>query len=174
MKEKVIELVLLQEVYYKSPVGNLKIKGSETGICAVEFTDAFEETSRVNNFLSDCINQLHEYFSGKRKTFSLKFDLHGTDFQIKVWNELLNIPFGNTISYLELARRLGDEKVIRAAGSANGKNPLAIVVPCHRVIGSNGDLIDYGGGLHRKKWLLEFERGITQTSLFEAENSIRQ
>jgi len=92
--------------------------------------------------------------------------LHGTEFQKKVWNELLNIPFGKTISYLQLAKELGDVKLIRAVGGANGKNPVSIIVPCHRVIGSDGTLIGYGGGLDKKKWLLEFEGVLVQKELF--------
>src|SRR5262245_21535536 len=106
--------------YYHSPIGTLKVTGTENGISGIWFMDdkqIIPDSIRDEN-VADCIRQLDEYFSGKRKTFDLKFDLQGTDFQIRVWKELLNIPYGKTISYLELARRLGDEKVIRAAGSA--------------------------------------------------------
>ena len=98
--------------------------------------------------------------------FDLKLNPKGTDFQKNVWNALLEIPYGKTISYLELSKTLGNVKAIRAVASANGKNPLWIVIPCHRVIGSNGDLTGYAGGLHRKKWLLEHERPVKQGSLF--------
>ena len=151
-------------------MGNLRILATEAGISAVGFYEeeipAKDESRQDGLFLADCVRQLDEYFQGNRKVFSVPFDLQGTDFQKKVWTELLNIPFGKTISYIELARRLGDEKVIRAAGSANGKNPVAILIPCHRVIGSNGELVGYAGGLQRKQWLLEFESGARQTSLF--------
>ena len=156
----------VERMYYHTPLGKLKITATEQGISTVQFTDEFESPAHSGAIVENCIHELGEYFAGKRTTFSLKFDLQGTDFQKRVWTELLNIPFGKTISYLELARRLGDEKVIRAAGSANGKNPIAIIVPCHRVIGSHGDLVGYAGGLHRKQWLLEFESGARQTSLF--------
>ena len=109
--------------------------------------------------------QLKEYFSGNRKHFDLPLEIEGTKFQRRVWNELLKIPYGRTISYKELAVRLGDEKVIRAAASANGANPLPIVIPCHRVIGSNGSLIGYGGGLEIKEKLLILE-GSRQEDLF--------
>ena len=110
--------------------------------------------------------QLKDYFSGIRTDFNFKLNPKGTDFQQKVWQELGNIPFGKTISYLDLAKKLGDPKVIRAAASANGKNPLWIVVPCHRVIGTDGSLTGYAGGLWRKKWLLEHENPTNQQSLF--------
>ena len=110
--------------------------------------------------IEQCISELEEYFSAKRKFFSFEMNLIGTDFQVKVWNELLNIPYGKTISYEELAVRVGDIKSIRAVGLANGQNPIAIVVPCHRVIGKNGDLGGYGGGLDKKVWLLEHEGAI--------------
>jgi len=109
--------------------------------------------------------QLKEYFSGERKQFNLPLEIEGTEFQKRVWNELLKIPYGKTISYKELAVRLGDEKVIRAAASANGSNPLPIVIPCHRVIGSDGSLIGYGGGVKIKEKLLILE-GSLQKDLF--------
>ncbi|SOE22157.1 methylated-DNA-[protein]-cysteine S-methyltransferase [Spirosomataceae bacterium TFI 002] len=101
--------------------------------------------------------QLEEYLLGKRLEFDLKLEPKGTEFQQKVWAELQNIPFGKTISYQELANKLGDPKVIRAAASANGKNPIGLIIPCHRVIGQNGKLVGFSGGLSRKKWLLDHE-----------------
>ena len=111
-------------------------------------------------------SQLKEYFSGERKQFDLPLEIEGTEFQKRVWNELLTIPYGRTISYKDLAVRLGNEKVIRAAASANGANPLPIVIPCHRVIGSDGSLIGYGGGLEIKEKLLILE-GSRQKDLFK-------
>ena len=122
---------------------------------------------------SDMFNiypQLKEYFSGERKQFDLPLEIEGTEFQKRVWNELLKIPYGRTISYKELAVRLGDEKVIRAAASANGANPLPVVIPCHRVIGSDGSLIGYGGGLEIKEKLLILE-GSWQENLFNSSTS---
>jgi methylated-DNA-[protein]-cysteine S-methyltransferase len=110
--------------------------------------------------------QLNEYFEGSRKHFDLKLNPEGTDFQKKVWKQLEQIPYGKTLSYLELSEQLGNVKAIRAVANANGKNPLWIVVPCHRVIGSNGSLTGYAGGLHRKQWLLEHESPYKQQSLF--------
>jgi len=104
-----------------------------------------------------CKAQFDEYFSGKRKIFDLPIKQSGTLFQEKVWNELIKIPFGKTISYLQLSQKIGNVKLIRAVGTANGRNNLAIVVPCHRVIGSDGSLTGYAGGLSRKQWLLEHE-----------------
>ncbi|HBL78518.1 MAG TPA: cysteine methyltransferase [Aequorivita sp.] len=110
--------------------------------------------------------QFEEYFNGTRKTFDIPLSPEGTEFQKKVWTELLNIPYGETTTYQQMANKLGDPKVIRAAASANGKNPISIVIPCHRVIGSDGSLTGYAGGLHRKKWLLEHESPSPQQSLF--------
>jgi methylated-DNA-[protein]-cysteine S-methyltransferase len=111
--------------------------------------------------LQQCREELVEYFQGRRKVFDVPVHQEGTDFQQRVWGELLNIPYGKTISYLTLSKRLGDPKAIRAAASTNGKNRIAIIVPCHRVIGSNNEMIGYGGGLWRKKILLELEAKYT-------------
>ena len=103
------------------------------------------------------VAQLGEYFAGKRQTFDLELGMRGTEFQLAVWNELLRIPFGETISYAELARRIGRPAAVRAVGAANGANPIPVIVPCHRVIGTNGSLTGYGGGIERKQWLLAHE-----------------
>src|SRR5207237_2704937 len=131
--------------YFHSPLGILRITGSEIGIQSVNFTDESFITSfsSSNIFIEDCIAQLEEYFFGRRKVFSLSLDLIGTDFRKKIWNELLRVPFGKTISYSDLAIKYGDIKAIRAVGMANAKNPVAIIVPCHRVIGMKGDLTGY-------------------------------
>jgi methylated-DNA-[protein]-cysteine S-methyltransferase len=117
--------------------------------------------------LQEAVSQLKAYFDGQRTHFDFPMNPAGTEFQQKVWKGLCEIPFGKTMSYLELAKQLGDVKAIRAVASANGKNPLWIVVPCHRVIGTDGSLTGYAGGLWRKKWLLEHENPSTQQSLFE-------
>lgn len=150
---------------YHSPVGILKIKISGEQVSEILYADEEPETeddatelsAKSKNILEETIRQFDEYFAGERKVFDLPIKQTGTSFQQKVWNELMNIPFGKTINYLQLARRLGDEKSIRAAASANGRNKLSIVVPCHRVIGSGGTLVGYAGGLPRKKWLLDYE-----------------
>lgn len=151
--------------FYHSPIGMLRIQAANDLIASVSFTDDLPEISILpNGELARCIGQLDEYFSGKRDHFELRMAPEGTSFQQRVWQELHKIPFGKTTSYMDLAKRLGDPKVIRAAARANGKNPIAIIIPCHRVIGSDGGLTGYAGGLERKKWLLEHESA--QVSLF--------
>ena len=151
----------------KSPLGYTQIVGDEHGITSVTVLNSEEkETQNIPEELQDCVHQLNEYFEGKRTSFNLKLNPDGTAFQKRVWNELQTIPYGKTVTYLELSKRLGDVKAIRAVANANGKNPLWIIVPCHRVIGSDGSLIGYAGGLHRKQWLLEHESPNKQQLLF--------
>lgn len=152
--------------FIKTPLGIAKIVGDEKGITEISAKDSGEISSKIPEILQDAVTQIQDYFDGKRTDFNLKLNPKGTDFQQKVWKELLQIPFGKTISYLDMAKKLGDPKVIRAAASANGKNPIWIVVPCHRVIGTDGSLTGYAGGLWRKKWLLEHENPTNQQSLF--------
>jgi methylated-DNA-[protein]-cysteine S-methyltransferase len=152
--------------YVKSPLGTIRIQHSGKGICSLIFADQEEPQTNDNAELDECIRQLTEYFAGMRKEFDLRLDLSGTDFQIKIWNELLKINFGQTLSYADLAGKIGDIKSIRAVGRANATNPVSILVPCHRVIGTNGSLTGYAGGLWRKKWLLEHEQKFHQLSLF--------
>lgn len=157
----------METAYFETPLGIAEIKGDEQGLVSISILKENPEISdETPDILKNVVLQLEEYFTGERKTFQLKLNPKGTAFQKKVWDLLLEIPYGKTISYLELSRKLGDEKAIRAAASANGKNPLWIVVPCHRVIGSDGSLTGYAGGLWRKKWLLEHENPSSQTSLF--------
>lgn len=151
----------------KSPLGFTKIVGDEDGIASVSILNSEEKvTDIIPVELEDCVFQLNEYFEGSRTQFDLKLNPQGTDFQKQVWKQLEQIPFGKTISYLELSKQLGDVKAIRAVANVNGKNPLWIIVPCHRVIGSDGSLTGYAGGLHRKQWLLEHENPFKQQSLF--------
>lgn len=153
--------------YIETPLGYAKIIGDQDGITSVSIVDKSENTSEsIPESLLDCATQLKAYFNNKLKTFDLKLNPKGTDFQKKVWNQLSKIPFGKTISYLDLAKQLGDAKTIRAAASANGKNPLWIIVPCHRVIGTDGSLTGYAGGLYRKQWLLNHESEYKQQTLF--------
>ena len=157
----------MEIAYIKSPLGITKITGDEAGVSAISvLNDAVEISSEIPKILEEAVNQLQEYFDGKRFDFSFKLNPSGTEFQQKVWKSLLEIPFGKTVSYMDLSKKLGDVKAIRAVASANGKNPLWIVVPCHRVIGTDGSLTGYAGGLWRKKWLLEHECPTTQQSLF--------
>ncbi|GAA4753828.1 methylated-DNA--[protein]-cysteine S-methyltransferase [Flavisolibacter ginsenosidimutans] len=144
--------------YYPSPLGGLKLICSDEHLQALLFVN--EETTLQSDehpLLDLCAKQLDGYFSGQRRTFDLPLLQSGTGFQQKVWQLLLQIPFGKTVSYNDLSKQYGDVKAIRAVASANGKNNLAIIVPCHRVIGSNQSLTGYAGGLWRKKWLLEHE-----------------
>ena len=143
--------------YIKNDLGFLEIKATSDKVISVYFEDNQPEAGVSNQVVEECKSQLLEYFSGSRKVFSVPLELIGTDFQIEVWNALTKIPFGEVITYTSLAHRMGSIKKLRAVGMANGKNPIAIIVPCHRVIGKNGKLVGYGGGLWRKKWLLEFE-----------------
>lgn len=153
--------------YYKTPIGTAKIVGDENGIIAVTVIDgAIEISAEIPEILQDCVQQLDEYFNGTRKQFNLKLNPQGTDFQKRVWKKLLLVPYGKTLTYLQQSKQLGDVKAIRAVASANGKNPIWIVIPCHRIIGSNGSLTGYAGGIWRKKWLLEHENPSTQKSLF--------
>jgi methylated-DNA-[protein]-cysteine S-methyltransferase len=147
--------------YYHSPVGLLKISGTEDYISEVSFHDTTQKPEgkkkHLPPMLIQCVEQLIQYFNGQRRQFELPINQTGTPFQQEVWGLLMQIPYGKTISYLDLAKRSGDTKATRAVANANGKNNVAIIVPCHRVIGSNRDLVGYGGGLWRKKWLLELE-----------------
>jgi methylated-DNA-[protein]-cysteine S-methyltransferase len=160
-----------QTTYYKTPIGTAKIIGDKNGIQSVSVLndDAISDKllhSKIPECLQDCVLQLNEYFSGKRINFTLKLNPQGTSFQRRVWEELLNIPYNKTRTYLEQSKALGDVKAIRAVASANGKNPIWIIIPCHRVIGSDGSLTGYAGGIWRKKWLLAHENPVKQQSLF--------
>ncbi len=167
---------MTQILFVRSPLGTAKIVGDENGISEITILDddepraKSEQTDQISKPIpkqfEEVVSQLSDYFLGKRKDFTFKLNPKGTDFQQKVWQELLNIPYGKTMSYMDLSKKLGDIKAIRAVASANGKNPLWIVIPCHRVIGTNGSLTGYAGGLWRKKWLLEHENPTNQQSLF--------
>ncbi len=158
----------------QTPLGNLNLVSDGINLKEVHF---FETESNItesrqmdsSGILKSTMDQLGEYFHGRRKTFNLPLDPIGTDFQKRVWFELQNLPYGKTASYLELAHKLGNPLLIRAAANANGRNPIAIIIPCHRVIGSNGQLTGYSGGLYRKKFLLDLEAGITHgiSTLFQ-------
>ncbi|MEO5893802.1 MAG: methylated-DNA--[protein]-cysteine S-methyltransferase [Ferruginibacter sp.] len=156
-----------QNSFFQSPVGILEIKATDEHITALLFAntarrgtqgEVITDLKETNHLLiQQCKKQLTEYFEGKRTQFDLPLQQEGSAFQQKVWTTLTGIPYGRTISYTELSKRIGDVKAIRAVGTTNGKNSLSIIVPCHRVIGSNGDLTGYGGDLWRKKWLLDHE-----------------
>lgn len=158
----------MKTAHLATPIGNLIIKGDLNGLASVMFCSDNEISlsTEIPLELKDAVDQLQEYFSEKRTSFDLKLSPQGTEFQKRVWKELENVDYGKTKSYQQIANLLGDPKVIRAAASANGKNPIAIIIPCHRVIGSDGSLTGYSGGLKRKKFLLDHENAIKQQSLF--------
>jgi methylated-DNA-[protein]-cysteine S-methyltransferase len=154
--------------YITSPLGELEICANDLGLVSLLFVET-EKGKLVRRsvsegaVISETKKQVAAYFDGTLKPFDIPLFMKGTDFQNKVWEELTRIPFGKTISYLQLARLLGDEKSIRAAASANGKNPFAIIVPCHRVIGKDGSLTGYAGDMWRKQWLLDHEAKLMGT-----------
>ncbi|NNV55645.1 methylated-DNA--[protein]-cysteine S-methyltransferase [Panacibacter sp. KCS-6] len=151
----------LYYTYYQSPVGMLKIGGTDSYIAELTFVDNPDQVIHgepgISDVIHQCTEELIEFFNGKRRHFTIPVHQEGTEFQQRVWAELVHIGFGKTISYMDLAKKLGDPKVIRAAASTNGKNKIAIIVPCHRVIGTDKSLTGYSGGLWRKKWLLQHE-----------------
>jgi len=158
---------------FPSPIGELVITASDSGLTGVWFPGkgpvaaaSPNERGPASALLARATEQLAEYFAGTRTTFDLPLDGGGTPFERRVWDALRTIRYGTTLSYGELARRLGDVRATRAVGAANGKNPIPIIVPCHRVIGANGALTGFGGGLERKRWLLEHEGALTTTIPF--------
>lgn len=149
-------------VIYESPIGPLEITGTSAGISAVSYrlSDRYEEAGALPDTLQLCVKQLDEYFKGERVIFTVPILLQGSEFQNKVWTCLQQIEYGTVRTYRELAIMAGNHKAVRAVGNANGKNLLNILIPCHRVIGSNGELTGYGGGLWRKEWLLRHEQRV--------------
>jgi methylated-DNA-[protein]-cysteine S-methyltransferase len=149
--------------YYESPIGTIEIVGTEAGVSGLNFVDIKEEAKARRpkgappKPVADALAQLDGYFRGDRKTFAVKLDLNGTPFQMKVWDKLLRVEFGKTTTYKALAKAVGRAAATRAVGGANHSNPVSIIVPCHRVVGSDGRLTGYGGGLWRKDWLLRHE-----------------
>jgi len=161
--------------YYKTPIGIAKITGDYNGIQAITFiTNNLDDENPksigiaedIPECLRECVLQLKEYFKGERTNFNLLLNPQGTKFQKLVWQELCDIEYGKTTSYLVQSKKIGDVKAVRAVAAANGKNPISIVIPCHRVIGSDSSLTGYAGGIWRKKWLLDYENPLKQLSLF--------
>ncbi len=159
--------------YYESPLGKILLSATSSALTSLHFvgekyypgiaTDwTYDETSAVVKAAS---TQLDDYFAGKRKTFELPLAPDGTEFQRQVWNALTKLRFGETSTYAQVAQRIGNPKAVRAVGAANGRNPISIIVPCHRVIGADGSLIGYAGGLARKKALLQLEASETEFRL---------
>ncbi len=154
----------MYKAYYKSDIGQVEICGNEEEILTLNFVDEtklYDTEKILPVVILQCLNQIDEYFKGERKDFELQLKADGTEFQKTVWNELKKIPYGKTLSYKEVAERSGRQKAVRAVGNANNKNKIAIIIPCHRVIGSNKKLTGYAGGLWRKEWLLNHERNMT-------------
>ncbi len=151
--------------YVHSPIGMLEIQATQTAVHSIRFMKDNEEIKSIveNDLTQQCSIELTEYFEGTRKQFTIPTQQEGTDFQQEIWEAVAKIPYAKTVSYLDLAKKANDENLTRAVGTANGKNQLAIVVPCHRVIGSNGKLTGYAWGLHRKQWLLDHEAKTNHT-----------
>ena len=152
---------MVNDMFYstmESPIGTLYLIGTKDYLCQIKIHCPKEITRQDLPLFQEAQRQLKEYFSGKRKVFQLPIFFQGTPFQEKVWRSLLNIPYGSTKSYQEIAREIGNEKAVRAVGGAVHRNPLPLILPCHRVIGKNGSLVGFGLGLSTKKWLLEHER----------------
>lgn len=154
------------EGYYSSPLGTIRVTYTAKGISSLVFIDDPSSPTRDDLFLQSCFSQLDDYFEGTLRQFDLETDLKGSDFQMQVWQYLLTIPFGKTVTYMDVAKKINNPGAVRAVGYANGKNPVSIIIPCHRVIGSDGSLTGYAGGLWRKHWLLEHEHKSEQLSLF--------
>jgi methylated-DNA-[protein]-cysteine S-methyltransferase len=155
--------------FLETPIGLLRISGTDQGITEVKFSEDTEKqtsTELIPDCLQSCVRQLGEYFEGVRQEFDISLNPKGTAFQTQVWQQLQLIPYGKTDSYLSVARLVSGEKAIRAVGAANGRNPICIIVPCHRVIGSDGSLTGYAGGLWRKEWLLQHEGALKPSSQF--------
>jgi methylated-DNA-[protein]-cysteine S-methyltransferase len=152
--------VIMYKGYYKSPIGIIEITSDEDSIIQLGFIDNEKEAEAADApvILKTAVKQLEEYFLGKRKSFELKLNTTGTEFQKKVWNKLIEIPYAETACYGEIAAALGNNKASRAVGGANNKNKIAIIIPCHRIIGADGSLTGYAGGLWRKEWLLKHEK----------------
>ena len=164
MKELVTQVAVV-----KTQIGKIRLQSIGELLQRLEFVEESEPLIEPDAFLSKVALQLNEYFDGSRTRFEIPIHASGTHFQMNVWDQLVQIEYGQTWSYEDLARRLGDKKVIRAAATANGRNPIAIIIPCHRVIGKDGTLTGYSGGLWRKKYLLDLELGQKAPALFSDE-----
>lgn len=143
--------------YYQSPIGLIEISGTADAIRSLNFVEAPHEGCHSNNVVDHAVKEIEEYFNGNRREFEVPLELQGTAFQKAVWRQLLKIPYGSTSSYGEIARAIGNPKAVRAVGGANHRNPISLIIPCHRVIGSDGSMTGYGSGIWRKEWLLKHE-----------------
>ena len=157
----------MQTCTIETPLGSALITGNHFGISSVTISNETSiEKTTIPPDLKECVKQLQEYFGGRRRSFSLHLNPEGTTFQKTVWKVVQEIPFGKTMSYLQISQTIGNAKAIRAVANANAKNPIWILIPCHRVIGSDGSLTGYAGGLTRKQWLLNHEHSVKQGALF--------
>jgi methylated-DNA-[protein]-cysteine S-methyltransferase len=152
-----MESVVMAIDYLSTPIGELKIIANTSGLLSVKFVEKIADDINRNEHTRACVTQLGQYFKGKRREFDLSLANIGTDFQTAVWQQLVAVPFGKTASYQAIANNISNPKAVRAVGAANGKNPIFVIVPCHRVIGANGSLTGYAGGIDRKLWLLQHE-----------------
>lgn len=162
-----METEITYRTYFKSPLGLLFITANEKAITGLHFVENKEEKEKLNGVLKDCRRQLSEYFNRKRYNFNLLLQQEGTELQQRVWKELQKIPYGMTMSYLNMARKIKNRTLSRAIGNASGKNNILIIIPCHRLVGSNGSLTGYSGGIENKRWLLEFEKEAVEPKLFK-------
>ncbi len=153
--------------HFKSPVGLLAITANETAITGLHFVENKVDKEKINGVIKDCLQQLTEYFKRERYDFNLALEQEGTELQQRVWSGLQKIPYGMTMSYLNMARKIKNRTLSRAVGNASGKNNIPIIIPCHRLIGSNGSLTGYSGGIENKRWLLEFEKEAVEPKLFK-------
>ncbi len=151
------EPLIIHYAYYASPIGLIEIGATADALTALYFVEETRQPIESTTFLQKAQQQLTEYFAHSRQHFDLPLLFQGTEFQQRVWQQLLTVPYSKTVSYQTIANALGNPKAVRAVGAANGQNPISIIAPCHRIIGSNGRLIGYGGGLWRKEWLLKHE-----------------
>ena len=144
---------------YQTAIGPFEITGNQKGILTITFNkEPLKTDAKLPAPMTECLRQLTEYFKGRRQKFNIPLLLEGTDFQKAVWRQLQKIPFGQTASYGDVARGVGSPRAFRAVGNANNKNPIPLIIPCHRVIGSDGKLVGFGGGIWRKEWLLDHEK----------------
>lgn len=153
--------------YYKSPVGLLSVTANDTAVTGLSFVKQKHAKEKKNEVIKDCLKQLSEYFKRERFDFNIAVEQQGTELQQKVWKQLQKIPYGMTMSYLTMAMKLRNRTLARAVGNASGQNNIPIIVPCHRLVGSNGDLTGYLGGIEKKRWLLEFEKETVEPTLFD-------
>ena len=165
-----MKIQVFEKAYFKSPIGLLELRGTSKGLSNIIFLNESNfsdiDLDIIPECLHECVNQLNEFFTGKLKEFTLPLDYKGSAFQCKVWKKILDIPYSKVVTYSELSEIVRNLDSIRAVASANSKNPIPIIIPCHRVVGVNHKLVGYSGGIWRKEWLLNYESGITQTTLF--------